>query len=152
MSVATNGGRPSDAEIREEWERLARHEAAHAVIARVLGHDVERVWLHDGGGMADTGGGGFGDDLWARAATIAAAGGASDHAQGYEGWGSDGDLAGIRDALSRMREPFDPYAKADELVAEHEREIDFIAAALHNAGQLSGAQVDQLMELAREVA
>jgi hypothetical protein len=136
-------------ELRAEFERIARHEAAHAVVARVLGFTVTRVYLHEGGGNCDNEGGGFGDDFYARVAVIAMAGAAADRAAGFEGAGSAGDRALLCEHTARLRQPFDVEGKADELVAEHEREIDFVTVALFNAGELSGEQVDQLMAVAR---
>jgi hypothetical protein len=140
----------------ETLERCTRHEAAHAVVARVLGFTVTRVYLYIRGdrrvgGNTETSGGGFGDDLWARMGTVAAAGAASDRAEGYDlhASGSDGDVGGggMEQARRNLRQDFDFVAKADELVAEHQREIDMVATALWRAGELSGDQVDELIEI-----
>lgn len=76
---------------------IARHEAAHVVVAHRLGYTVQRTWLHHQGGTTTykrAAEGSASDHLYGYAA-VALAGNLSDHAAGIHHEGSDDDWAQI---------------------------------------------------------
>ena len=148
----------------------ARHEAAHAVVARALGHTVTCADIRHAGDRSGRvefvpplPSRGMGPDLWDEL-TIAMAGSALDLAEGRHHAGSrddiqlaeataaalistghtpegaDGPLGTIARATAAAR------ARAARILTDHRDQVDVLAAALIRRRRLTGRQIHDLLQ------
>ena len=147
----------------------ARHEAAHAVVARALGHTVTCADIRHAG---DRGGRvesvpplpsrGAGPDLW-DALTITVAGNVLDLAEGRHNISSRDDIRAAETIAAAMistghapdpdapprtiaRATDDARARANWILITHKNQVNALAAALIERRALTGRQVHDLLQ------
>ena len=128
--------------------RTALHEACHAVAAVVLGLHLERVLLHaEGGGRADVVG--YDPERWPVVALAPAAWAYGDRDEVPGGVLSGGDAAELERALrDGGRTLQDAWDEAKALVRAYRPAIVEVARRLLEAGELDGATVRWITEMA----
>lgn len=141
---------------RDEVEATAHHEAAHAVVFRLVGLGVNRVYLlyqrgNGPGGVRPANGYCLARRGWAHAQPIALLAGAlAERRWSRKPQFPSGDLKGARMLLRRQGRdtPADlerEIARAQRLVDQHWGLIHQVAQRLLRRGELSGREVEKLV-------